>query len=569
MHLLNVFRELPISLVLTFLALTSSALPVHSTQLTPANFRETVSVGLWFIEHFSPHCVHCQSFAPTWEKLIGETERNAPAVRLAQVNCALYGDFCSESGIKGYPTLTMYFNGAPIEKYKGNRHLDDLEIFIKRHVDSMAPEPQAIRSFNTEGEVVNLTPDTFTNHLSKGPMFVKFFAPWCGHCKKLAPVWKQLGRHMQNKLTIAQVNCDDHGGLCKLYGVQGYPMLLYLGTGGLRSEYNGSRKLHALKAFSEKASAEGLQAIKSSQLSELVAQNEVVYLLLHSATDKEIMDMVRRAAGPLLGSPVIFTSSDPNLLSQFSIPQTSTWALVAFKDHDIQTPSSIIHERISSEKKLTTWLLSHRLSTIVELNQDTFQQVMNAPQEPLVVIAAVTKEVTDKVKERFKEIGKKWRIRTSGSGTTHGRDIVFSWMDSERWSDWMKSMYGISKDASHDETLDEVHVIIADHKRLIYYDNDLSESRIKITSTATLFPAIEAAAAGKLRFKHSENFVERMARYLNTKMTAAETYIITYPFRTVVLVLLVIALIIWGLKKLVADDIPADRDPRAKADRID
>lgn len=101
---------------------------------------------------------------------------------------------------------------------------------------------------------------------------------------------------------------------------------------------------------------------------------------------------------------------------------------------------------------------------MVELTQDTFQQVMNAPQEPLVVIAAVTKENKDKVKERFREISKKWRIRTSGSGITHERDVVFTWMDAERWSDWMKSMYRISKGGEHHETLDEVRVVIADHK---------------------------------------------------------------------------------------------------------
>lgn len=222
-----------------------------------------------------------------------------------------FTDFCTESGIKGYPTLTMYNDGAPIEKYKGNRHLDDLQTFVKRHADSIAStEPEVARSINTEGEVVDLTTDTFASHLSKGPMFVKFFAPWCGHCKKLAPIWKQLGRHMQNKLTIGQVNCDDHGELCKVYGVQGYPSLLYLGAGGLRSEYSGGRKLEQLKAFSEKASAEwvtitlryylifslfsinstfsGLQSIKPEELNELVAQNDVVYLLVHSVTDTEI-----------------------------------------------------------------------------------------------------------------------------------------------------------------------------------------------------------------------------------------------------------------------------------------
>jgi thioredoxin domain-containing protein 5 len=282
---------------------------------------------------------------------------------------------------------------------------------------------------------------------------------------------------------------------------------------------------------------------------------------------------------------------------------------VALKDHDIQTPSSVLHEHISSEKKLNTWLLSHRLSTTVELTQDTFQQVMNAPQEPLVVIAAVTKANKDKVKERFRDIGKKWRFKTEGSGIIYGRDVVFSWMDVERWSDWMKSMYGISKGGDGDGNLDDVRVIIADHKvcivddiitslayadrtmntqRLIYYDKDPSDSRIKLTSTS-LFPTIEAAATGQISFKHSENFIERMARvrpfqtfvtiqpflivtkqYLNTKMTSIEQFVVTYPLRATFIVLLVVVLIIWGLKRLIADDIPTDRDYRAaKADRLD
>lgn len=156
----------------------------------------------------------------------------------------------------------MYHDGESLEKYKGYRNLPDLHAFIKRHVDAIAPEPtpatpepETRAVVNPSGEVLELTDDAFASSLAAGPMFVKFFAPWCGHCKKLAPIWKQLARHMQNKLTIAQVNCDDHGALCKANGVQGYPTLIYMTSGGLRSEYNGGRKLEQLKAFAEKASA--------------------------------------------------------------------------------------------------------------------------------------------------------------------------------------------------------------------------------------------------------------------------------------------------------------------------
>jgi hypothetical protein len=52
---------------------------------------------------------------------------------------------------------------------------------------------------------------------------------------------------------------------------------------------------------------------------------------------------------------------------------------------------------------------SNRLPTTFELTQDTFQSVMNAPQSPLVVIAAVTKENKEKVTDQFRDVGKKWQ----------------------------------------------------------------------------------------------------------------------------------------------------------------
>lgn len=52
-------------------------------------------------------------------------------------------------------------------------------------------------------------------------------------------------------------------------------------------------------------------------------------------------------------------------------------------------------------------------------------------------------------------------------------------------------------------------------------------------------------------------------------MTAIEAYVVMYPLRAVFFVLLIVVLIIWGLKRLIADDIPIDRDYRAKADRLD
>jgi len=87
----KVLTELPLSLALTTLAVVSSVAGVQLQQLTPANFKESTENGLWLVEHFSPYCIHCRRFAPTWEKLVGDCEEEIPSVHLAQVDCSVYG----------------------------------------------------------------------------------------------------------------------------------------------------------------------------------------------------------------------------------------------------------------------------------------------------------------------------------------------------------------------------------------------------------------------------------------------------------------------------------------------
>ena len=73
---------------------------------------------------------------------------------------------------------------------------------------------------------------------------------------------------------------------------------------------------------------------------------------------------------------------------------------------------------------------------------------------PLVVIAVVSETNRQNVISAMKSIGKQWR-----EGEKYGkRDVVFTWMNGERWSSWLKNMYGIV-----DQGGETPSVVIADH----------------------------------------------------------------------------------------------------------
>jgi hypothetical protein len=148
-----------------------------------------------------------------------------------------------------------------------------------------------------------------------------------------------------------------------------------------------------------------------------------------------------------LGSPPLYISSAPELFTHFALPITSGFSLIALKDGDASAAAHLQFGAHTSVEELSKWLRTHRLPLAMELSEGSFQEVMNAESKPLVVLVSVATSgiERDQIVETVRDLAAQWR-RTGATQYTPAqgaRQVVFVWMDLERWASWLKSMYGI------------------------------------------------------------------------------------------------------------------------------
>ena len=106
--------------------------------------------------------------------------------------------------------------------------------------------------------------------------------------------------------------------------------------------------------------------------------------------------------------------------------------------HGLTIPPSLIRSRIRAEFERHRYVDDPAvIDVLVQKSRQSFQEVMNAKHKPLVVIATAPKARLGEVSVHVKDIAKQWKDKKATG------DVVFTWMDGDKWSSWLKSMYGI------------------------------------------------------------------------------------------------------------------------------
>ncbi|CAM9548969.1 protein disulfide-isomerase A4 [Lampetra fluviatilis] len=226
------------------------------------------------LEFYAPWCGHCKSFASEYEKIAKALAENDPPVPVAKVDATVAVHLAERFSVSGYPTIKILKKGQAVD-YDGDRTQDAIIAKVKEVASpDWKPPPEA---------VLTLTESNFDEIVNNADIIlVEFYAPWCGHCKKLAPEYEKAAQELSKNtppIPLAKVDATVESELGKRFGVSGYPTLK-LFRKGKAYDYNGPREQYGIVSHMIEQAGPASQELKSvKQLNGFVQNGDDLVIL--------------------------------------------------------------------------------------------------------------------------------------------------------------------------------------------------------------------------------------------------------------------------------------------------
>lgn len=261
-----------------------------------------------------------------------------------------------------------------------------------------------------ESFVLSLTKDTFDDAIKTHKhLLVKFIAPWCGHCKALAPAYAAAAKQLNeagSEIKLATVDATIEQDLAQKYEVKGYPTIKFF-SDGITFEYTGGRAQEDIVSWLKKKTGPPADEVKSvDDLNKLKKVNEVVVIGAFKDMDGENAASFLQVAKTVDGMPFGITSN-ADVLKELEITQDTIVLLKKFDEgrNDLAAPFD--------EAKIREFMQTNQLPVVIDFSAETAQKIFGGDIKVHILLFSSKKSSdSEKLREEFKTAAKQFRGKT-------------------------------------------------------------------------------------------------------------------------------------------------------------
>ncbi|KAF7723701.1 hypothetical protein EC973_001742 [Apophysomyces ossiformis] len=312
-----------------------------------------------------------------------------------------------------------------------------------------------------------MTGDMLNAVRSDQPWFIKFYAPWCGHCQRLQPIWEQLAETVSDNVAIGEVNCEISRALCTDYNVSGLPTLRFMAHGS-SFDYTGERSLDDLLKYVQKMTRPVVGKVTYDTLAQLTKENQVNLIHVYDE-DSNSLDVLKDAAPRFLDRVPFWVTNDPEAIARIGL------GTFVMKD-DRFLP--YIGETWSSEH-LAGWVQKESFPLVSRVERQNSAKLLRADR--LVVLGIFKDESSH---QPFRRSAEFWRDHSNITA-------LFAEIDGVAYNNYIYRTYGITQSQMP-------AVVILDPANNLYFDRDAEGSRFSLEQAEAIVQALEDSIAGRL-----------------------------------------------------------------------
>ncbi|KAF9920074.1 protein disulfide-isomerase precursor [Linnemannia zychae] len=249
-----------------------------------------------------------------------------------------------------------------------------------------------------ESDVIDLTAKNFVASVSDEKlMLVEFFAPWCGHCKALAPEYEIAATKLKEiGIPIAKVDCTVETDLCQEQGIQGYPTLKVFKE-GTPSDYQGARKADAIISYLKKQSLPPVTELSAETLEDFSKSDRVVIVGVIPKDDERREELERIAK--IYRDDYVFGVIE----SSPEVPSGS--GIVLYKQFD--EGKNILDGQFDAET-LVEFIKANSVPTMDEIGPNNYARYMDSGL-PLAYLFFENKEQREKYSTEIEAVAKSFK----------------------------------------------------------------------------------------------------------------------------------------------------------------
>merc|ERR1712156_478737 len=262
----------------------------------------------------------------------------------------------------------------------------------------------AVAEIKKEEGVLVLTQKNFESAIEANEfVLVEFYAPWCGHCKALAPEYAKAAGILAEKdspIKLGKVDATEESKLAEKFEVRGYPTLKFFKK-GKPVEYGGGRTAETIVSWVEKKTGPPAKALAGADDAKAFVEGKDVAVV--GCFSDETTDGAKAflsAASSMDDIPFGITG-DEAVCSEHGVSGEGVVVLKTFDDG-----KAILTEDLTADK-IAQFISSESLPLVIDFNHETAQKIFSGEVKShfLMFSSAKAEDHDDKL-EKMRSLAK-------------------------------------------------------------------------------------------------------------------------------------------------------------------